>query len=158
MTEITHKSRVQEEAQQKDWRTAVESAAQIGTKAKSWLTKYFDLPTIALILNPLRKLTAVLAPDSHVTGDWKDLKREGERLSRSRVLFVAAEATGQLAETTVTKERVAMRDNLGVLIREGTSLHKVRALRALRFLASEECIPHIEQGLRDSSAWVQATS
>jgi hypothetical protein len=156
MVESPSESMAQDEGWLKPWR---ELAAQIEANSKAWRGRFYDLPVVVLILSLIRKMAAALEPDSLLTRPWSDLKKEGERLSRSRALFVAAEAVGQLSETAaLAEQRADIRENLGVLIREGTSLHKVRGLRALRFIASEECIPHIEQGLRDPSPWVQATA
>jgi len=133
--------------------TPAEVAAEIMREHANWRKKLFDLPLIVLLLARIKGLLT----GEHAAG-WKSLKVRGELLTRRRAIFVAAEAAGQIPTTIATEERAALRENLGVLVREGTSLHKVRALRALRLIPSEECIPHLEQGLRDSSPWVQATA
>lgn len=133
-----------------------------------WRAEHSDLPATLLILSRLRK---TLHPDneqrwsdasatnsSDVRARWVKLRLRGEKLARRRALFTAAEAIGRRQSYQGVTESASIRDELGVVIDEGSSGQKVRALRAMRFIASDECIPFIQTGLSDESRWVQTTA
>jgi hypothetical protein len=124
---------------------------------KKWRAQFLDLPVVVLVLAQIKLILTGLSK-SNESVQWKKIKEEGDLFSRRRALFVTTEAIGQISPDLVKKERRTLRENLGVLIKEGSSLHKVRALRAMRFIASEECLPYLEEGLRDKSSWVQANA
>ena len=138
---------------------------QILSEYEKWRDHLFDLPVILLLLNRLKEIvTLAKIKEAHSSewkgylAEWEDVKSRGELLARSRTLFTAAEAIGQLPPHVAIEERAQLLQNLGSLIEEGNSLHKVRALRAMIFVGSNACIPYIEQGLNDSSSWVKATA
>lgn len=85
-------------------------------------------------------------------------KKEGLGLARSRELFLAAEALGQLKSGELPNLRTALYENFSILIEHGNSLHKVRTLRALRHIPSDSCVPILERALADKSGWVRTTA
>lgn len=123
----------------------------------SWRAQHSDLPVVLYVLALLKSILSE-GEEAEKAEVLQSLKRRGSQLARRRALFIAAEATGHLATPQKGTESQAIIEDLGVIIKEGNSLHKVRALRGMRFIASEECIPFLEQALEDSSPWVQATA
>jgi hypothetical protein len=102
------------------------------------------------------------ALEHHVPARWdtalRRLKQRGEQLARGRALFVAAEAVGQLPQEPFVEVRRKLQANLAQLVARGNSLHQVRALRAMRFIASDESVPVIREALASRSPWVRLTA
>jgi len=122
-----------------------------------WRRRLLDLPLVCWLLQKMKKVSFSSKEESS-KAEWGLLRTTGERLARRRVLFVATEAAGQVKHVLPSVRVTNLQENLAALIREGNSLHKVRALRAMRFIASDECLPVLEIALRDPSAWVKATA
>ena len=118
----------------------------------------FDLPVAALGLDRIRQVLEQIREGSEQAAPWVALKRRGEALTRSRTLFIVAEAAGQVPVEKLGELRAQLQRSLGAVVRDGNSLLKVRALRALRFLASPEILPSLEIALYQSSSWVKATA
>lgn len=134
----------------------VEAGANLTSQFNEFREKYSELPAVLSSLSVIQRLLSSTRKSS--LEQWLNLKKRGFQLARKRALFIAAEATGHLPLNKSSKEVERIREDLTAVISEGNSLHKVRALRAMRFIASEECITALEQGLVDPSAWVQATA
>jgi hypothetical protein len=136
----------------------VELAEELREHGERWRAEHSDLTVVLLIHTCIRKIIDGLRFRFGSSRAWLPLKRRGDQLARTKSLFIAAEAMGHLPEHKRSAEVQKIRDELAVVIEEGSSLHKVRALRSMAFIASDECVPLIEKGLRDSSPWVQATA
>jgi hypothetical protein len=135
-----------------------DEADEVVAGLQEWRAKYLDVPLIVLLLDKIADLWWAEPAESDAEALWQNLENRGQRLSRNRTLFVAAEALGQIRDESTVAQQTQLIENLGFLISNGNSLHRVRALRAMRFLASPDCTPHIEAALRDESAWVQSTA
>ncbi|HKU75076.1 MAG TPA: hypothetical protein VJR02_14280 [Pyrinomonadaceae bacterium] len=123
-----------------------------------WCAEHSDLPVTLLFLSRIVGVLSRLDEDSKAKSVWDELTSRGESLASTRDLFVAAEAIGHLPPEERQLEEAQIRRELGVVISEGAELHKVQALHALKFIASNECKPLLEKGLEDESPWVQSTA
>lgn len=132
--------------------------SEVEKNGELWRASYSDLPVTLLILSRVKRALGKMPEGAKALEVWAGLKGRGELFARRRALFVAAEAVGHLPSDMKALESEKIREELGVVINEGTSLHKVRALRAMSFIASNECVPFLKKGLQDESPWVQATA
>lgn len=149
-------SEAKENQSTEDVKTRFPELEEITNEYVNWRKRFFDLPVIVSILSRIEKVLQKLKPED--AKDWIRLKTRGHMLSNRRTLFVGAEAAAQITSEIISEENSAIHESLGFLIKEGNSLHKVRALRAMRFAINEQNIEQIELGLYDSSAWVRATA
>ena len=132
--------------------------AEIAERGVGWRAEHLDLPVTLLFLSRIKRALAGLSKGERADTAWDRLKARGKSLARRRALFVAAEAVGRLRRGAQADERGTIRQALGVIVEEGTTLDKVRALRALSFIPSDECVPVLKRGMQDRSPWVQATA
>lgn len=131
---------------------------EIEEQSAIWRSEHSDLPLILLLLSYVKSVFTNPKGKTSPNKGWQELKRRGEQLARNRTLFIAAEAAAHLATNEKGEEGKKITKELGIVVEEGNSLHKVRALRAMAFLASDDCISFLATGLKDRSSWVQATS
>ncbi len=131
---------------------------EIKESGEGWRAEHLNLPVTLLFLSRIKRALAGLEKDSSAHKVWSELKARGKSLARRRALFVATEAVGHLRRGAQAGERETIRKALGVVVEEGTTLDKVRALRAVSFIPSDECVPILKRGMQDRSAWVQATA
>ncbi len=138
--------------------TVSDLISEIEDHHERWRAEHSDLTVTLLFLSRIVAVLSRLDEESKAKNVWDDLTSRGESLASTRDLFVAAEAIGHLSPEERQLEEAQIRRELGVVISEGAELHKVQALHALKFIASNECIPLLEKGLEDESPWVQSTA
>lgn len=124
----------------------------------NWRSQLLDLPLVVKGLSRARGVLEQIAKGSSQAAPWNELVRRGEALSRDRNLFIAAQALGQFPKDRFGDFKGLLQRNLRVLVEDGNSLLKVRALRALRFVASPEILPTLEVAFYQKSSWVKATA
>ncbi len=131
---------------------------EVKESGEGWRAEHLNLPATLLFLSRIKRALTGLGRDSSAHKVWSELKARGKSLARRRALFVAAEAVGHLRRGAQAGELETIRKALGIVVEEGTTLDKVRALRAVNFIPSDECVPILKKGMQDRSAWVQATA
>lgn len=132
--------------------------SEIQENCEAWRATHSDLPLTLLILSRIIRVGAELPKDSPAKAVWDALIMRGDILATRRDLFIVTEAIGHIppADRGADEERIT--NELAIVRSQGEDLHKVRALRALSFIASEKCVPVLEKGLEEVDPWVQTTA